>query len=285
MSLFQFEGLGTGWVIETKTPLADRIAMAILARVRAFEADYSRFRPDSKLGILNDSKQLAHPSEEFIAMLTYALSVYEQSDGLFNISAGGILEQLGYGTQKDAQAKLSETLQKDIHISPDQITITDKIRLDFGGFGKGWMIDLIGEILASNDVKDFIVNGGGDILVGSGAKQLFIEHPLDTSLHIGSIHVTEGSLASSSRQKRAWKTPSGELRNHIVETKTAAPHDILSIHVRAASALEADTWATILLLIPLEQRLIYATQHHLEFLEIRSDLSFYQTENFGFVSN
>jgi FAD:protein FMN transferase len=46
-SRFTFSAIGTRWEIETEARLDDGVRRRILERIEAFDAMYSRFRPDS----------------------------------------------------------------------------------------------------------------------------------------------------------------------------------------------------------------------------------------------
>ena len=121
-----------------------------------------------------------------------------------------------------------------------------------------------------------IVNGGGDIYVKGPAQTLLIEHPLEPGQAIGTVQVQGASLCSSSRQKRVWKDASGQQQSHIPGNS-----DLLSVHVKTDTALLADTLGTVFLLINHVQRQQMAAHFNAEFLEIRHDLSYWQTPGFG----
>jgi FAD:protein FMN transferase len=283
---FIFEGLGTRWWIELDgSKASSKMASSLKCVAQEFEGAYSRFLPSSQLGMLNDSKTLPKPSPEMINMLQYALKMHATTDGIFNISVGSLLEKNGYGQPNDPGARVSNQIDETIIISKDQIEIDASVRLDFGGFGKGWLIEKMSQKLASEGIKDYVINGGGDIAVGDQPQKLYIEHPLDNLQYIGYIIARNSSLASSSLQKRQWEKQ-GKIKSHIVHPGGKATDlSLLSIHIAAKSALTADTFATVFLLIGHEKRCQLAQKFGLQFLEVRSDGSFWQTPGFGFCPN
>ncbi|HUC90036.1 MAG TPA: FAD:protein FMN transferase [Patescibacteria group bacterium] len=281
-----FEALGTRWWIELDGPKASTtIASSLKSMAQEFEGAYSRFQPSSQLGVLNDSKTLPKPPLEMIDMLKYALKMLAATGGVFNISVGSLLEKNGYGQPNDPGASVSNDIYTAISISKDRIEISQSVRLDFGGFGKGWLIEKMSQRLASEGIKNYVINGGGDIAVGDQPQQLYIEHPLDNSQYIGYVIARNSSLASSSLQKRQWEKQ-GKAKSHIVHPGDKFTDlSLLSIHVAAKSALTADTFATVFLLIDHEKRCQLAQKFGLQFLEVRSDGSFWQTPDFGFCPN
>ena len=268
----EFESLGTHWwieVLDTK-PDAD-IERRILHRVRAFHDDYSRFIPDSFIGRLNATKVLKQPPKELIDMLIFAREMFTASEGIFNISVSSTLGKLGYGTA-GAKTQIDSSLWEHVVITSDEITIPGDVEIDLGGFGKGWIIDEIGEILHRNGRPHFVINGGGDILVSSPIPiEITLEHPLDSTLMIGSTMITRGALGVSSTKKRVWKQ--GDVTyHHIIDPRIEAPSEseISATFVRAERALIADTLATVLLIDPTQNSKL-TKKYDLQTILIRED--------------
>lgn len=280
MNELVLDALGTRWWI---TGVADKDRSVITRTINDFEHNFSRFLASSELSRLNDDHVLQSASPELRRLIQIGLDLYDETGGVFNMTIGARLEKDGYGLTAPAQARPSTQPRSDITVHGEEIRTASHVRLDFGGFGKGYLIDRVGNLL--KDQPRFIVNGGGDILVGAHEEEIFIEHPADAKLQIGSVKIQNEALASSSNQKRTWIGPDGQTKHHLISTAAEPTDQPLSLHVRAADALKADTFATVLMLVPHEQRRQLAREHQLEFLEIRTDLSFWQTANFGFVPN
>lgn len=251
-SVIEFDALGTHWSIELIGSLADAAVVAALTeKVETFEHNYSRFDPSSLIGQLNATKQLNNPPEELIAMLRFAKEMYAASDGVFNISVGGSLTGLGYG-KGGGNAKADQAMWDNVSITKRKITIPADCELDFGGFGKGWLIDELGVLLKQHGRNQFVINGGGDILVNTiKPVELALEHPRDETRKIGTTRIQQGALASSSSVKRSWKK-NGKTQHHIIDPRSGKPSKskVVSTFVRANSALVADVMATILMIAP-----------------------------------
>ena len=252
----EFESLGTHWWIEVLDDRDDtEVEAAILARVRAFHDDYSRFIPTSLIGRLNKQKVLKSPPQELLDMLVFARDVSLATDGVFNISVGSTLGQLGYGNaSKDS--KVHADLWSHVVFDETQVSIPNDVEIDLGGFGKGWIIDEIGKILRAHGHEHFVINGGGGILVSApGPIELALEHPLDDTQMIGTTRITRGALAASSTKKRVWKQ-GDKSHHHIIDPRTAKSSDsqIAATYVRTHTALIADTLATVLLIDPSQEK-------------------------------
>ena len=257
--MYELDALGTRWLVEPLggSVLSDELQQQLTDHIRRFEQTYTRFTDTSLLGRLNKDKSLAKPPQELQDMLVFARNLQQQTEGVFNISVGGELVRRGYGRTKD-YGVVSGTFWDVVNITEEHVTIPPGVTLDFGGFGKGWLIDQLGELLRSSGVEQFIINGGGDILVWSDQPvELALQHPYDPSKSVGSTRITHGALAVSSSVKRSWHKD-GQRQHHIIDPRTGAPSesDVVTSYIRADSALVADVCATILLIAPdLEPRL------------------------------
>lgn len=263
-----FDALGTRWWIDLPSEDID-LKNKIINRVNDFESKYSRFKTTSELYKLNKNKVYENSDQEFIKLLNYALKMYETTDGLFNISVGGQLESDGYGRVTKKGAKISNNLLDDVTINDKQLNISKATTLDFGGFGKGWLIDELGKIIKQHGVRDYIINGGGDILVGDKSQEILIEHPLKPGFSIQKVVLKNQSLASSSSLKRTWKDKNNTLRSHIINPNGNAVSDVLSMHVIADSALVADTLATVFLITDEPNRRKLSKQFQAKYIFIK----------------
>lgn len=244
-----FNALGTAWWLEdlagaSLLPLKHEI----IQEVESFEARYSRFRPDSLISTLNTTHLLKRPPKEMLAMLRFASEMYEVSEGAFNITVGGELVNRGYGKGSAGQIRSPLTA---LSISDEQIRISDDTSIDFGGFGKGWLIDALGALLERRGVSQYLINGGGDILVNSEQPiTIPLEHPMKPGFAIGEIRLNQGAVAGSSAQLRRWEH-NGETQHHIIDPSRKSPSDkAAGTFVRAGTALLADTLATVVLIRP-----------------------------------
>lgn len=281
--VYSFDALGTRWWIDTGGPLPADQQQHLYRMVVAFENNYSRFCNDSLIGRLNDTHVVVSDSAELRAMLTFGLEMFIATDGVFNITVGAQLERAGYGRKPTKRSRVSQAPAKDIWWDESRVYTADHVRLDFGGFGKAWLIDLLVVELDVMGYKQFTVNGGGDIFIRGEQEPIIIEHPEQPNLAIGEVMLADGSICSSSRQKRTWRATDGSAATHIQAVRASgAGMEVASMHVRASTALLADTFATVFLLVPHAKRIELAQHFDLSFMEVRHDGTFWQQPAFGF---
>lgn len=254
--VIKFDGLGTHWECEIlDEKLTDdefgRLRDLLTGELNRFTKFYSRFDNKSLIGQLNKQSKLINPPPEMRDMLLFAKNMFDTTEGVFNVSVGGVLSAKGYG-KSDLAAEIKLDFWDNVIVSDNLISIPKDSVVDLGGFGKGWLIDKFVEILRNNKVKQFIVNGGGDLFVQSDTPvEIALEHPMDSSKKIGQTRITVGALAASSTLKRTWRN-NGNNYNHIINPFSGQSSDnaVIGTFVKADTALIADTMATILLIKP-----------------------------------
>lgn len=255
--LFSFQAIGTGWEIETAAPLSDEVQRHILERIDQFDAVYSRFRPDSLI-----ARVASAPGGGDFPFPEDSASLFELYDRLHRTTAGAIdplvgrdLERLGYDrhyslSPGEETPSTNETARKKPSWSKDVIrqhTLINTQRplvLDVGAAGKGYLIDIICELLLTLRWKEFVVDGSGDLRhVGSGGARIGLEHPFDPQLVVGTVCLNNQSLGASAINRRAW----GEGLHHIIDPKTGRPvQGVAATWVIADEAAVADGLATAL---------------------------------------
>lgn len=246
---FEISGLGTTWYVEVFTD-NDVTALSHDLRVmlETFEQHYSRFLPESVLSRLNQGESITNPSEEFIELLSIATDWYERTDGVFNPFTAHVQVAQGY----DASYTFTKVAEIPAVGSPTDLRVGDTItlahsQLDFGGFGKGYLLDKLAAELKANGFEEFIINGGGDIYAThcqGGPIEVHLEHPTEPNLYIGNIALHNQALGASSAFKRQWpgQTTATSVSHLITQQSPGASFVI------APTALEADIFATLLCL-------------------------------------
>lgn len=253
----EFEALGTKWWITIFDETSEETiqgAFGTLERfTREYEARYSRFKSDSLISQLNRERVLMQPDQDCRALLEYGKGLYLRTNTHFNLLTGHILEARGYDA---SYSFLSHEPEKETPGNPvtDLLISEEKIELshgnvDIGGFGKGYLIDELAEILKENfGLQYFLINGGGDMYATSEQEkpiEIYLEHPTKQRHFIHRTTLLNQGFAASSPFKRIWKDKE-QTYTHIV-TNEAAPR--VASFIKAKSARDADAFATTALLL------------------------------------
>lgn len=252
---YEFDAIGTHWWCELLDD-DQEFTPALIAGVdeicAVFDRRYSRFRDDSFVMELYRTGRLTNPPEDMVRMFRYAHDIYAATEGVFDIAVGATLHRLGYGKREYAGVA-PQHIWDQIHYSKDEITAPQGIMLDFGGQGKGWLIDQISVYLREQGVRSFIVNGGGDMYVASSEPvAIGLEDPGDPTVAYGQTFLCDQALAASSIRKRTWTDSKGKSHHHIIDPLTgeASKSGAVGVFVKAETATIADTLATVLIVRP-----------------------------------
>jgi thiamine biosynthesis lipoprotein len=129
----------------------------------------------------------------------------------------------------------------------------EEFSLDFGGFGKGYIVDRAKELLRKEGVKTAIVNAGGDLTV-IGTEQVGIEHPVMTGKDMMKFFISDVSMATSAKNLRTW-TDGNQRFHHLVNGQTGevAGNEVLQATAIAKTTMEAETISKLFGILPFEQ--------------------------------
>lgn len=279
---FAFEAIGTKWAIDIAGEYSSVREAELLARIKeridAFDKKYSRFRDDSFVMEMAKHPGTFELPEDAYPMFALYRDLYMRTNGLFTPLVGDILSDAGYDADYSLLQK--NQLQKApawddvIAYSLSNFTLKKPVVLDFGGGGKGYLVDLVGEVLKQEGVLEFLIDAGGDILhLGKEPQKIGLEHPEYTEQVVGIYPLFNQSICGSAGNRRKW----GDF-THIINPKTlVSPKNILAVWVVADSALVADALATCLFFSPASA---FADAYDFEYVIVRSDFSVEKSPNF-----
>lgn len=214
---------------------AQNTAQLAIAEVRRIEAKYSRYRPESVIGVINQAagKKPIDCDAETWTLLEYADTLYRSSGGLFDITAGVLRRAWNFShatlpTEQTLVELCSLIDWSSLERQDQQIYLPRQgMELDFGGFGKEYAADKAAVVLQAQQVRCGYVNLGGDIRVlgpkpDQQAWQIGIQDPRCTDQIIASIPIERGGLATSGDYQRFFELD-GRRYCHIVHPRTGWP--------------------------------------------------------------
>lgn len=250
---FSFEAIGTHWTIEIHSRLKpgrlNEIKRLVYNRIEQYDKTYSRFRADSLVTAVSRSAgTYTFPEDAELLFGLYEL-LYEATSGKITPLIGNLMEAAGYG------ADYSLVPAAELHAVPawddvmsykhPVLAANKPVMLDFGAAGKGYLVDIIGELLTAQGVDSYYINAGGDILVANQEgeqSRIGLEHPADPTAAIGVATIANGSICCSGTSRRKWAD-----LHHLMDPDTATPaKNIVTSWVTARTAMLADGVATAL---------------------------------------
>lgn len=276
-----FEAIGTVWEINGFLP--DLITQKVISkkiqeRIEKFDKAYSRFRKDSQIFEMSHKSGNYKLPEDAKKMWDLYLKLYELTDGKFTPLIGQTLEESGYDASyslKETKLTKVPTWIEALDYNFPNLEIKKPVVLDLGGIGKGYLIDLIGELFEENKITDYCIDAGGDILVKSkNPIRVGLEHPENLKQVIGVIQIKEGSICASSGNRRKW----GKFHHIINPESLNSVNNILATWAISKTAIIADSVATCLFL---ESPQKLEKEFDFEYLILYPDYTFSKSENFN----
>jgi len=251
---FAFQGIGTHWNIEIQDALSEQrentIKESVIESVQEFEDNYSRFKPTSWIGKLNNEHFITGFPLELYQMLQFFSQIEEITNGEFTPKIGTVLESRGYDSTYSFTSREMKIIEQRLTFDQEKIITSKNTKIDLGGIGKGWLIDKIAHFLTQENIKHFLINGGGDIYASTpndtDSFLVALENPFNPSESIGEIQVANSSVACSSPNRRSWKDKNtGERHHHLLSYKnTTEVTELVAVFTCATTALQADTAST-----------------------------------------
>lgn len=280
----QFTAMASPCVITLDGPSStcEAAALAAEAEVRRIEAKYSRFRDDSELSRIN--RQAGHKTDidpETFQLLHYADVCWQQSQGLFDISAGILRQAWDFHSGKvPSDKQLQPLLQRigwqRVTLAEDHLQLPASMELDLGGIGKEYAADRAAQQCLNLGINSGVIDLGGDLHVlgpkQQGPWQIGVRHPRQPQQAFAQLPVYQGGMATSGDYERYFEQQ-GKRYCHLLNPHTGMPvHYWASVSVIAPSCLLAGSLATLTMLQQAEG-LPWLKQQSVQFLAIRPDLS------------
>lgn len=279
---FIFDAIGTKWTINILDSITaqelENLYSQIQDIIEEFDCTYSRFREDSLVTKMSRDSGIYPLPKNSEQLLKVYKNLYHITNGLFTPLIGNLLEEAGYDANYSLTPKKLHAVKswdEVLEFDNKKIRMKKPALLDFGAGGKGYLVDLVGEEIQKNGIKNYCIDSGGDILYKntSGQKlKVGLEHPSDPDKVIGVAEILNQSICGSAGNRRKW----GDF-HHIVNPKTLVPvKDILAVWVIADTALLADALATCLFFVDHSKLKEYA----FDYVLIRPDYTLEKSRDF-----
>lgn len=280
-SRWEFEAIGTKWVIDFfggERINQDSFKKKILQEIKKFSNIFSRFDDESQVSLASKAKNEIRIPKKYLELVDIYQKLYQLTKGKFTPLVGNLLVDAGYDANYSlAPQKIRPNLKWNdaISYSAPILQVKKPVLLDFGAGGKGFLVDIIGQMFKKEGIDSFCIDAGGDILYRSKKRERLkvgLEHPANFKQVIGVVEIKNQSICASAGNRRKW----GKY-HHIFDPVTLKSVDkILAVWVVADTALIADCLSTCLFLETPEK----FKDFQFEYLIIYPDLSFARSSNF-----
>lgn len=259
-----FPALGTNCEVQYAAPAGDGQATAferaVVAWVTAFEAKYSRFRPDSLVSRINAAagREWIEVDAEMEVLLKLCDTLHFMTQGILDPTALPLIRLWDFRTDTPSVPSTAAITAaralvgwKKVQRAPGRVFLPEPgMALDFGGFGKEYAVDIAAQIAADHGIPSALVDFGHDLRAvsappGRPAWHIGLEDPLHPGAVSGSMAVVGRSVASSGDYIRRVVVD-GRRYGHIIDVRTGWPvaNGCLQATVVAGSCLQAGVLST-----------------------------------------
>ena len=262
-------------------------ATQILAEAFEIAEKYDRiFSSKQAYGEIYKLNQCGFSDNPFIYLMLQEADFYhEVTGGSFDytlfplIKLWNIENALTIPAEKEIVAVLKKCGTDKVKIENNQIILNENAAVDVGGIAKGKILQLISEYLKSQEINDFIINGGGDIVLsglfnGKREWNIAIKDPFSESAIAGYIQMTDVTIVTSGDYERFFVANDGKSYHHILNPKTGYPaeSDVSSVTVISSDSVRADALSTALFVMGKDKGIDFVNQHeNVEAIFISSD--------------
>jgi FAD:protein FMN transferase len=266
--------MGTSYTVELAVPVSDAVrkmlTQLIEVELAAINRAMSTYDPRSELSEFNRRQDLswAPASRGLIEVLDSASRISTSSQGAFDVTVGPLVELWGFGPQYQTRRvpddAVIERVRKSVghqHVQTDPSAGAirkghSRTQVDLSAIAKGYGVDRVAMILDAQGVENYLVEIGGELrargTTAAGSPwRVGIERPVEGRHVVGEIVGLRNRSIATSGTTQDFFDRNGRHYSHIIDPKTARPveHPALAVSVVAETTMEADAWATALVVL------------------------------------
>lgn len=251
--------------------LAKHAIDSVIAEMHRTDRLMSTYKPESQLSQVN-----AHACERPIAVdpdiidvVTKSFHYSRLSDGLFDVTYASVGHLYDYRegrspSEEQIAAALPSVDYRQVEVDRERCTIRflrPGMRIDLGGFAKGWAVDRGAEILRSLGIANAMVTAGGDTrLLGDRLGKPWIvgiRDPRRDGEVVTRIPLVDEAVSTSGDYERYFEHE-GVRHHHILVPGTGrSPSAVRSVTIIGANATHTDGLTKPVFILGVERGMEY----------------------------
>jgi thiamine biosynthesis lipoprotein len=222
-----------------ETARAETAAKAVLQRFDELHRKLHAWQP-SQLEQLNaafaaGTRTAVDP--ELAAILQDAREYALQIGELFNPAIGNLIRLWGFhadlpqsavpGDEAIAREVQAAPSMRDVHVENGQAwSDNPAVRIDLGGYAKGYALDEAAKILKRQGVRNALVNIGGNVLAlgahGERPWKVGVQHPRKSGI-IATLELHDGESIGTSGDYQRYFEAGGRRYCHLIDPRSGKP--------------------------------------------------------------
>lgn len=311
MHIIKGEAQGSTYGIKYISKSNENLKPAIDSILEVIDLSMSTYRSESIISKINRGEKVKI-DKHFEKVFEASRKIWQQSEGLFDPTVGVLVNAWGFGkdkTQNHLSEKQIDSLKafvgfEKVHLTEEKYVEKENaaIFFDFNAIAQGYTVDVIADFLKTKGIENFIVEVGGELFLGGRniiedkKWTIGIEDPTlpsDNRDLIATVQFENQGLATSGNYRKIWSDSlTGEKFVHSINPKTglAKQSNLLSVTVITDTAMHADGYATMFMVLGLEAGKAFLENHQeLNVLFVYNDenneIQTFMTEGFQKIKN
>lgn len=239
----------------------------------------STYQANSDISKLNRG-EVVEIDNHFAKVYDASKAVFKNTIGAFDPTIGNVVNAWDFGADESIKnlnkAKVDSLMQ---YVGFNKTTRTGNkinkenpnIYLEFNAIAKGYGTDVIADFLESKNIKNYLVEIGGEIrvkginVVKNSEWKVGVEKPRfdgGQSIYKG-ISLKDKAMATSGTYRKFKVDENGNRYAHIIDTNTGYPSktNLLSISVITDQCMYADAYATAFKAMGIEKIKVFLKEH------------------------
>lgn len=205
-------------------------------------------------------------------LLEYGKNMYDLSGGKIDISMGNVLDvwhsyrdsKIGIPTIYELESVNTSNID-DIVLLNDYKIKNNHVNIDLGCIAKGYATKEVGKFLKEKGISEFLINAGGNVLVGKKTNSKYkigLEDPdSETGGVFKVIEINDKAIVTSGGYERYYEY-NGQKYHHIIDPDTLFPPNYMkSVTVISDDSALADFLSTNLFLMSIDDGLEYIKKY------------------------
>ena len=253
---------------------------AIKKRMADVDNSLSPFNRNSIITAINNNCDTT-VNEMFADVFNLAQKISAQTDGAFDITVAPLVNAWGFGFRKGTLPDSTTVDSLCQYIGYSTLSLENgKVKklhpetmLNCSAIAKGYGCDAVAELLVENEITDFMVEIGGEVVTkgcneNGNSWAIGISKPNDnpgtTENALQDVITITGKSMATSGNYRNFRYENGKKYSHTISPSTGYPveHSLLSATVIADDCATADAWATAFMVMGTEKALEFCTKNN-----------------------
>lgn len=258
----------------------------LAAAVEAVDTQMSPWKPDSDLMRLNHAAvgEWVDLPAETLEVLDCALEVNRQSSGAFDPCVGALVNAWGFGAVRDEpNAQAIREARQSSPLAAHQCLELDRsegrarklanFQIDLCGIAKGYAVDRMVHVLQQHGIRHALASMDGELRALGGKSSgtpwsVALEHPEAGRRAVHGVIELEDLAVATSGDYRRYLEIGGSRLAHTMDPRRSTPvnNAVASVTVLARTCMQADAWATALLVAGPDEGLALAQRMKMDVL-------------------